>query len=156
LTWERRRAVYDCQVFLQAALSDRGPAAGCLRAADLGLVQLCISGAIWVEVADVLARPELRRRFARLTPPLIDAFLSRLREIAVVVDDVPPLFVYDRDPDDEPYINLAIAARAAYLVSRDRDLLDLRSRLSPDGSRLRELAPDLEVLDPVQFLAALG
>lgn len=153
---EPHRVVFDCQVFLQAALSDHGPAGRCLRAVDLRIVQLCLSGSVLAEIGDVLARPELQRRFERLTPTLIDHFLSRLRRLAVLVDDVPSLFAYDRDPDDEPYINLAIAADATHLVSRDRDILDLRSEQSRDGRRLRELAPGLSILDPVQFIEVLG
>jgi hypothetical protein len=47
-------------------------------------------------------------------------------------------------------------AVATYLVSRDRDLLDLRSELSPDRRRARELAPELAMMEPVQFAFALG
>lgn len=36
-------------------------------------------------------------------------------------------FSYERDPKDEPYVNLALAAGAKYLVTRDKDLLDLMS-----------------------------
>jgi predicted nucleic acid-binding protein len=56
------------------------------------------------------------------------------------------------DPKDEPYINLAIAAEAGYLVSRDSDILDLADASSPDGGRLRLQAAHLQVLDPVSFL----
>lgn len=39
--------------------------------------------------------------------------------------EVPRVFVYERDPKGEPNINLAIAAAASYLVSRDTGILDL-------------------------------
>ena len=35
------------------------------------------------------------------------------------------MFTLARDPDDEPYLNLAIAVSADYLVTRDNDMLDL-------------------------------
>ena len=38
-----------------------------------------------------------------------------------------------RDPGDEPDMDLAILADAAYLVSRDRDLLDLQDPASAGG-----------------------
>ena len=146
------RVVYDCQVHLQAALSDTGPATRCLRAAELGLVQLWVSDEIMCEVSEVLCRPELRRRFSRLTPELVGAFLAQLTDFVVFVTDVPGAFRYPRDPDDEPYVDLAIAARATYLVTRDRDLLDLQGSDTTDAEALRQLAPGLTILDPIDFL----
>ncbi len=102
-----------------------------------------------------MARPELRRRFLRLTPALADAYLARLNEIATTVHRPPEVFRYARDPDDEPYLNLAIAVEAQYLVSRDRDLLDLATASSPEGRLLRELAPRLAIMDPESFLEDL-
>ena len=66
--------------------------------------------------------------------------------------EVPRVFHFDRDPKDEPYINLAIAANARFLVSRDNDILDLATNPGSDGERLRRMAPDLRILDPVAFL----
>lgn len=53
----------------------------------------------------------------------------------------------ERDPKDEPYLNLAIATKAEYLVTRDRDLLDLMH-----DSSFQQRYPDLRILDPVEFL----
>ena len=64
-------------------------------------------------------------------------------------------FHFDRDPRDEPYINLAIAASASYLVSRDNDILDLAGASSPDGGRLRHQAPGLRILEPGAFLGEI-
>jgi predicted nucleic acid-binding protein len=69
-----------------------------------------------------------------------------------LIPHVPRVFVYERDPKDEPYINLAIAAGATHLVSRDKDVLDLAKLSTPDGGRLRVLAPELQILDPIPFL----
>jgi len=68
---------------------------------------------------------------------------------------VPHVFPYERDPKDEPYINLAIASGASYLVSRDTDVLDLANPTNADGARLRHLAPLLQILDPLSFLTEL-
>ena len=56
-----------------------------------------------------------------------------------------------RDPKDEPYLNLAIVAVANYLVSRDKDLLDLMQDQS-----FREHYSDLIILDPVAFLKVIA
>ena len=64
---------------------------------------------------------------------------------------MPPVFSYPRDPKDEPYVNLAVAAGLRYLVSRDKDLLDLMQDPS-----FQQRFPDLMILDPVTFLRALS
>jgi predicted nucleic acid-binding protein len=65
---------------------------------------------------------------------------------------VPQRVKYERDPDDEPLLNLVLEARARYLVTRDNDLLDLMAANSPDGEALRREIPDLVILDPPAFL----
>ena len=86
---------------------------------------------------------------------MVDRFLTAVGKRSLLISPVPRLFVYERDPKDEPYINLAIAAGARHLVSRDADILDFASSASQDGARLRSHAPELQILDPVSFLAAL-
>jgi len=81
-------AVFDCNIYLQAAVRDTGPAFACLSAA-------------------------------------------------------------------EPYINLAIATGAHFLVSRDKDLLELSNYDSADEKNLLKLSPSLQVLDPVALLRRL-
>ena len=69
-----------------------------------------------------------------------------------MVRHVPRVFEYSRDPDDEPYLNLAIAARAAFLVSRDRDLLDLMTGHDAESKQFRQRFRFLKVIEPVGFL----
>jgi len=148
-------AVYDCMLYLQAAMSVRGPAARLLEAAEAGQVRLFVSEAILAEVADVLTRPEIQRQRTHLTPEFVVAFIQRIRHTATVLNPAPAAFPYPRDPDDEPYLNLTIAAGVDYLVSRDRDLLDLQDPNSPPSQELRQLLPQLTILDPVQLLPLL-
>ncbi|HKF54723.1 MAG TPA: putative toxin-antitoxin system toxin component, PIN family [Blastocatellia bacterium] len=118
-------AVFDCNVSLQAAARQSSPSAACLRLAEGGFVHLYISEEILTEVADVLSRPKVRARFPELTDKIVEEFSGQLTSVAETISDVPRRFVYQRDVDDEPYINLAVEAGAHYLVSRDKDLLDL-------------------------------
>ena len=68
----------------------------------------------------------IRARFQALTEETVSRFLERLRDISEFVRAVPRTFLYEeRDVKDEPYINLAIKVEAHYLLSRDKDLLDL-------------------------------
>lgn len=59
---------------------------------------------------------------------------------------------YPRDPDDEPYLNLAIEAGAEFLVTRDRDLLDLMRWDREEGRTFQRRFPKLKNVDPVTFL----
>ena len=119
------RVVFDCMVYLQAAARMTGPAAACWQLAKTGAVELCVSPASSAEVKDVLTRPRTQRKFPDLTPAAVDAFLAEVDAHAIRIVDVPGEFSLSRDPKDAPYVNLALAANARYLVSRDKDLLDL-------------------------------
>jgi len=77
--------------------------------------------------------------------------LHDVRAKAVHVSDVPNVYSYPRDPDDEPYIDLAISTASRYLVTRDKDLLDLMA----DETFCRQF-PTLTILDPVSLLRELG
>lgn len=69
---------------------------------------------------------------------MIQAFLNDIKSKAVFVKNVSPKFEYPRDPKDEKYINLAIEAEADYLISRDKDLLDLMTDVSIAGKEFRQ------------------
>lgn len=147
------RAVFDCGIFLQATLRRDGPAGVCLDRVEEGSVELIASDPVLVEVREVLGRPELKaRRQGRLTDAIVEALMAWIDEHSTRIAEVPPVFSYPRDPDDEPYLDLAITSGAVYLVSRDNDLPGLQVPDSEDGNRLRALAPDLTILDPVAFL----
>jgi predicted nucleic acid-binding protein len=49
-----------------------------------------------------------------------------------------------------PYLNLAIASNAAYLVTRDKDLLDLTQEAA-----FVARFPQLRIVEPVTFLSAM-
>ena len=104
------------------------------------------------EIEDVLSRPEIRKHFQTLTDELVDAFLLRLRRNSQIFRQVPKKFSYPRDPDDEPYINLAVKAKAGYLVSRDNDLLDLMHDFTAEAKEFRQRFRFLRVVEPLEFL----
>jgi len=145
------RVVFDCMVFLQGAGRPAGPARACFRLVEEGRITLCLSAAILAEVRDVLTRPKTLRKFPLLSPAWIETFVQATESRAVVILEVPKVFTLERDPKDEPYLNLAIAVGAQYLVSRDLDLLDLMSDES-----FRQRYPDLTILDPAAFLQVIN
>ncbi len=144
------RVVFDTVVFVQAAANRRGPAARCLERAFADEFDLYMSPETLAELQDVLFRPDMRKGFLRITDEEANDFLTAIDNLVVVIEDVPDLFRYGRDPKDEKYINLALAADAKLLVSRDNDLLDLMN-----DDAFRTTYPALTILDPVDFLRTL-
>ena len=99
----------------------------------------------------LLGRPRLRAKFPSLTDHLVSEFLDVVRSFATLVDDVPREFVLERDPKDEPYLNLASTSGAEHLVTRDRDLLDLPASDSV-GLALRRQFPRLQIVEPANWV----
>lgn len=144
--------VFDCNVLLQAIARRSGPAAACLRLAEEGFVQLRLSEDILTELSGVLERPKIRARFPELTAEIVEDFLKALRRVAEITSDVPKRFDYARDVSDEPYLNLAIFTEANYVVSRDKDLLELMTGPTDECKEFRQRFRSLSVIGPIEFL----
>jgi putative PIN family toxin of toxin-antitoxin system len=115
--------VIDTNVLVSAALRDRDPQAAIewvLAQPDWDWV---VSPAILAEYEQVLARP----RFG-LTADLRARWRALLAQSTVAID--PPACDFPRDQDDAPFLACAIAARADYLVTGDRDFAEARKLLT--------------------------
>jgi putative PIN family toxin of toxin-antitoxin system len=142
-------AVFDTTTLLQAATSRNGPAAACLAFVDDGHVKLYVSTITLDEIREVLNRPDTRKSFAKkLTDESVLDFLDHLVDKGHMIEDVPRVYQYKRDPDDEPFLDLAIATQTPFIVSRDNDLLDLMK-----DDDFRKAYPALAIVDPPSFLA---
>jgi putative PIN family toxin of toxin-antitoxin system len=148
------RAVFDCNVFLQALGNPLGPAGRCVEEALAGRFSLIVNEQILEELISVAERPELARKL-RILPTRLESLLEQLRSKAVFVEDAPVVFSYRRDPDDVHYVNLAVAANAFLIVSRDKDLLSLMTETNVEGRTLRHRYPGFRVLTPPEFLRLL-
>lgn len=104
----------------------------------------------------MLNYPAVRQKFRYLDEERIEAFIHRLAFRATLIRDVPRTFEYPRARQDEPYVDLAAAADAEYLVSRDTDLLALATDHSILGKEFRQRFPRLSVVNPVAFLRAIA
>jgi len=146
------KVVFDCMIFLQATANEDSPAAAALDLLDAGEIKLYVSEPILEEVRKVLNRDEVRAALPQITDVRVEALFRRLDNKAATVRHVPRVFAFPRDPADEPYLNLAITAKAAFLVSRDRDLLDLMSGHKAESKQFRQQFRFLKVIKPVDFL----
>lgn len=79
------------------------------------LFGLRVSQDVLTEISEVLRRPKIQERFSDLTDKSVDLFLEKVRGFSHFVKSVPVKFKLSRDVDDEPYINLAVEVKAAYL-----------------------------------------
>jgi putative PIN family toxin of toxin-antitoxin system len=145
------RVVFDCNVFLQAMSDTGAPSGQCVKLAFEGKAELFISRFVINELRRVTTRPKVVAKL-RLSSDRIDQFLTAIERVATLIVNVPEFFSYRRDPTDAHYINLALAANAKLIVSRDRDLLDLMDRTKPEAADFNNRFPQLQILDPVEFL----
>jgi putative PIN family toxin of toxin-antitoxin system len=149
------RVVYDCNIYFQALISPRGPAGACVTAAFDGRVVLFCSTTVVKEIRRTAQRPELSRKFS-ITEERVSLLIENVEKVARFVESVPEVFVYPRDPDDAHYVNLALATSAAYIVTRDNDLLDLADNTKSEGRLFQSRFPQLRILGPADLLAILA
>ncbi len=132
------RVVIDSNVWISAALSKAG--------APARLVRHVLAFGMPVFSAETFKELE-----TRLWKPKFDRYLSlELRrqilhdlDAAALWVDVPAEIAaqgYSRDPDDDKFIHAALVAKADWLVSGDRDLLELQA------------LPELSILTPAAAL----
>jgi len=146
-------AVFDCMVYLQAALNESGPAGELLRYAERGEISLFVSRGILNEVLDVLSRPKVILKNPFITSEFVEAFLIRISNTTKYVRSFPSHFSFLRDPKDEKYLNLAIEVEADYLVSRDNDLRELMTSHDDQAKEFRQKFRTLKIVSPDDFLS---
>lgn len=117
-------AVFDSTVLISAFLTPSGVAGELIDLAGFKF-HLCLSPHILIEVREVLlTRPKLRKGggYADIE---VEGYCRALEELAEEINTIPPLSGVVRDPNDDMIIATAVAAKADYVVSRDKDLLSL-------------------------------
>jgi len=118
------RAVIDTNILIRALIKPRGtvgPVISRLRNGDYTLVY---STPLLDELIEKLALPRIRHKY-RLGANEIEALVSliALRGAFVMPDRKVTVC---RDPDDDMFIEAALAGMAGYVVTGDKDLLTLK------------------------------
>lgn len=126
--------VVDTNVLVAGLLSPFGPCGQIVRMVSSEDVRLCLDARLLSEYAEVLRRP----RFG-FAPRTVDTLLAHLRDTALVVAS-RPLSAPLPDPDDEPFLEVALAGGADCLVTGN-------ARHFPEPLR-----QGVRVLPPAEFL----
>lgn len=132
--------VIDTNVFVSSFISLQGPPKRVIDLWKTGKIAVCLSRDIIAEYVEVLGRfglagqPELRE--------LLDLFAKRIN--VVFIPSPPALRLIPDDPEDDKFIACAVSAKAEYVVSGDRHLLNLGAY----GS--------IKVVTPSQFLKSFS
>ena len=135
------KAVFDSTVLVSAFLTPNGLCDQLLRHGRHGAFFLHLSDEILRETRKVLLEDEDLREDYPYADQDVAAFLHTVRGAAGLVSDVPPLQGIARDPNDDMVIACALAAAADYLVTRDKDLLILKTY------------QHVEMIQPEEFIA---
>jgi uncharacterized protein len=129
------RAVYDCNVIL-SGIGWSGSARACLKLVARRRVFLFVTEAILDEYESVIPAT-LAEEMPEIDP---HPQLAWVRSKARLVEACPLGKRRSRDAKDDTYLAGALAAAASYLVTYDKDLLDLEK---PFG---------IEMIRPPDFL----
>ena len=119
------RVVVDTNVYVSGLIKRNGPPGRVLAAQRGGQFDLVTSPALLAELEMVLRRPHILKLIHASVAEVLD-FVNQLRVASIVV--TPDIAVaVARDPDDDRVLEAAQAGHADFVVSGDRDLLDLRT-----------------------------
>ena len=117
------KVVLDTVIFVRALINPHGKWGRLLFELSDRYVVL-LSPDIIREVLSVLYRPSLRQRFPQMAEPARIAQILAVLEQAEVVEPTKRLSVC-RDANDDKFFECAVEGRAAYIISEDRDILDV-------------------------------
>ena len=110
------RVVLDTNILVGALISKGTPPDHLYRAWLRGDIEVVTSTIQLAKLADVLARPRLRRF---LHPDEATVLVGNLETRAHVLRELPTVRV-SPDPDDNPILATAVAGQADFIVSGDK------------------------------------
>lgn len=136
------RAVLDANVFVSACVRPEGPPGQIVeRLLRDEAFEVVLSAEIVEEVLKALAYPKvLKSARTKVAPDLWFEDIVVLAQFVAGGYEVSPL---SEDPDDDKYIAAAIEGRAAFVVSGDPDLLNIKEH---EGVRIVNPRAFLELL----------
>ncbi|CAG9199298.1 Putative toxin-antitoxin system toxin component, PIN family [Paraburkholderia sabiae] len=134
--------VLDSNVWIDILVFDDPHTRPILAALERGALRALIDARCLAELTHVLDYPQFEKRAVDKAAALARvARLSSLVTPPAPAEDARPL-PKCKDRDDQKFLELAYAARANWLVSKDRAVLKLAKRIARDfGFRIAQPAP---------------
>jgi putative PIN family toxin of toxin-antitoxin system len=105
------KIVLDTNVLVAGLLSPFGPCGDIVRMVFSGSLTLCVDARVLSEYHEVLNRPKFH-----FDPDKVVSVLDYIDHTSWVVSSTP-LSVSLPDPDDKPFLEIAISGNADYLVT---------------------------------------
>lgn len=138
------KVVFDTVIFVRALFDSRS-FSGRLFFEYSRSYHLFLSAPLVEEILEVLGRKEIIKRFhlQKHNYPEAIARLLKSMELAEVVK-INRIPVVSRDPKDDKFLATAKESGADYLVSADKDLLDLKNY---QGVKIIDAKSFLEILE---------
>ena len=118
------RAVLDANVIVSAVLTPAGIPAQIMDAWRDERFALLVSPAILEEIGRVLKYPKIAR-LHRWPRARVEEFVAEFGYLGIMTPGDLRLNIVRNDPADNRYLECAAEGAAEYLVSGDRDLLDV-------------------------------
>jgi putative PIN family toxin of toxin-antitoxin system len=140
------RLVLDTNVWLDWLVFDDPGIVPIRNAVGTGRIEIYIDAVCEEELARVLARGFAKRA---LDARAQAACIAQCRRIAKRIDSAPAphgTLPVCRDADDQKFLEAALAASAEFLITKDRELLEIGKK--------RARVP-FRILTPAEFRAAL-
>jgi len=132
------KVVLDTNVVVSGLLNPHGAPGGIVRMIGTPGITLCVDARILAEYEEVIRRPRFQ-----IEPSLADSFVECVRQ-AAELHTAGPLKHHLPDRDDEPFLAVALAAQAEYLVT----------------GNLKHFPPShrqgVKVVAPMDFMAMVG
>jgi putative PIN family toxin of toxin-antitoxin system len=138
------RAALDANVFVSALIRPAGPPGKILEEwARHGSFALIVSPEIIAELRRAAVYPKVKR-YHSLSDTEVEAWISSIQLTAEQVEPTRSLFAVAADPEDDRYVDAAVAGAADLLVTGDADLLGL------------DVVEGIRVITPRAFLEAIS